>query len=366
MLDKLNPKDVIFLKNPTKDMTGYEKYYEQFEKLKSIYYKGINEDIGSNIINEIIDIYYNEKIFPMNYLSNKSIEDNIIKIKKSKLIIDDNNVLKGRSLYGLDACRNIVNNIHKACGTGRGVNGELSSFCNRKLLFRTIKFVMDSGEVPYPNKIRRAFALTSGSVQNFPPSKAKAVYDKYCKDGYVVYDYSSGFGGRLLGALSSIHDITYIGTDPNTETYINLLELKNIAENCLNKKNKSYIFNNVSEEMIMDENSIDFAFSSPPYFDTEIYSDEETQCNVRYKKYDNWLKYYVDPTIKNIKSSLKPNSLLLTNISNNKKHNLYDDWLDICLKNNFELIEEITFKLTQCGKANRKNEEKIMVLKNIK
>ena len=35
-----------------------------------------------------------------------------------------------------------------------------------------------------------------------------------------IYDPSSGWGGRILGAMSSKKTIHYIGTDPNTDNWI--------------------------------------------------------------------------------------------------------------------------------------------------
>ena len=51
---------------------------------------------------------------------------------------------------------------------------------------------------------------------NYPPMRAKAIFERFCPKGGVIYDYSAGFGGRMLGALSSKNDFIYIGTDPNT------------------------------------------------------------------------------------------------------------------------------------------------------
>ena len=35
--------------------------------------------------------------------------------------------------------------------------------------------------------------------------------------------------------------------------------------------------------------NMDFAFSSPPYFNLEKYSDEETQCYVKFSKLNEWI-----------------------------------------------------------------------------
>ena len=49
-------------------------------------------------------------------------------------------------------------------------------------------------------------------VSNFRPVTASMIYKIFCDSGDVVWDMSSGWGGRLLGSIKS--KINYIGTDP--------------------------------------------------------------------------------------------------------------------------------------------------------
>ena len=59
---------------------------------------------------------------------------------------------------------------------------------------------------------------------NFPPLTAKFLYERFtehfkAQEQINIYDPSSGWGGRLLGAMSvdDNRNIHYIGTDPNTD-----------------------------------------------------------------------------------------------------------------------------------------------------
>ena len=61
---------------------------------------------------------------------------------------------------------------------------------------------------------------------NFPALTAKMLYEKYTEHipsdkKVTVYDPSSGWGGIILGAMSSNKKIHYVGTDPNTDNIIN-------------------------------------------------------------------------------------------------------------------------------------------------
>ena len=69
------------------------------------------------------------------------------------------------------------------------------------------------------NRFRQSLKLYQGSqaVSNFRPSAAKVIYEKF--GGETVWDMSCGWGGRLIGFLSSKNTKHYIGTEPSTKTY---------------------------------------------------------------------------------------------------------------------------------------------------
>ena len=71
--------------------------------------------------------------------------------------------------------------------------------------------------------------------------------------------------------------------------------------------------------------------TSPPYFNVERYSYDDTQSWVRYKTIDEWNKNFLQKTLKKIWNSIKSGGYLLVNISDvytgsggSKK------WLEIC------------------------------------
>lgn len=120
----------------------------------------------------------------------------------------------------------------------------------------------------------------------------------------------------MLGALSSKNNYTYIGTDPNTETYQNLLALGDKIEKVTKKENSFTVYDQGSEDLTLPKGSVDFIFSCPPFFALEKYSEESSQSYNKYKKYDDWLEQYVRPTIKNCFDMLKDNGLFGVDIMN--------------------------------------------------
>ena len=86
------------------------------------------------------------------------------------------------------------------------------------------------GQKLFPAGIQ-AFRLGLGQpAVNFPPLTARWIYENYTQhipkeETLNIYDPSSGWGGRILGAMSSHRKIHYIGTDPNTDNSIDDLEI---------------------------------------------------------------------------------------------------------------------------------------------
>ena len=59
----------------------------------------------------------------------------------------------------------------------------------------------------------------------------------------------------------------------------------------------------------------DIVFSSPPYFNVERYSYDDTQSWVRYKNIDAWNKEFLHKTIANVWPTLKKGGILAVNIA---------------------------------------------------
>lgn len=154
-------------------------------------------------------------------------------------------------------------------------------------------------------------------ASTFLATVAKYIYDTYSEKDGIVYDYSAGFGQRLLGAMACKNNLQYIGTEPWSESFKNLNKLSKF----IFKQDRCKIYNIGSENFYQEElkEKVCLAFSSPPYFNTEIYCQEETQCNL--KSYEDYLNYW-EKTCDNIFKMLKINGNFIVNISEKYKDDL--------------------------------------------
>lgn len=147
------------------------------------------------------------------------------------------------------------------------------------------------------------------SISMFKPSVAKYVCLKYSNPGDLVGDYSAGFGGRMLGAVSAGRK--YQGTDPLT-----IPELNEMAKH-FGFKDSVKLINSGSEAFKGKENSLDLCWSSPPYYDQEYYSDEDSQA---YNKGEDYFyNVYWKKTLENCRYMLKPGKWFGLNVKNYPK-----------------------------------------------
>lgn len=176
------------------------------------------------------------------------------------------------------------------------------------------------------------------SVSNFRPTAAHALYKHFCVEGGTVLDMSSGFGGRLLGAMKA--GVHYIGYDPSTPSHKGVVEMaKDFGYN-----DKCELILDGSENINQPQNSIDFAFTSPPYFDTEKYSNDEGQSYIKFKTKDAWLDGFLKETFARVHTCLKPKRIMAINIANVPNYKtIEDDAVKAALEVGFEHVD--TWKL---------------------
>jgi len=152
-------------------------------------------------------------------------------------------------------------------------------------------------------------------ASNFRPGYALSMYRRFAFDDAVVLDTSTGYGGRLVGFLASTC-ARYVGIDPNTETIAandcmaaDLAGARDVHLICLPAED-------VTDEV--EPESIDFAFTSPPYFAKERYSDEPTQSCNRYSSGDEWRDGFLRPMIELQWRALRPDRWAALNIADVK------------------------------------------------
>ncbi len=165
--------------------------------------------------------------------------------------------------------------------------------------------------------------LHRARVANFRPTAARALYALYSKPGDTVVDFSAGFGGRLLGAMTLQRH--YLGIDPAPPQIRGLRQMATALRSLSSATIE--LHEACAEEFLMSltSRSVDLVFSSPPYFDVERYSDEATQSYRRYPAYTLWRESFLRVIIEESYRILRRGGVLIMNVADVRGYPLAQD-----------------------------------------
>ena len=186
------------------------------------------------------------------------------------------------------------------------------------------------------NVLRTMIGLRKYICAQFKPNVSKVIYDKL--NSKNVLDFSAGWGDRLAGFYAGETSEYYLGIDPRKENHPIYEEQSEFYD----KHRSMFEPNKTSEFICQPAEDVDFTeykdkfdtvFTSPPYFNVERYSYDDTQSWVKYKEIDEWNENFLQKTLKNLWCSVKSGGYLLVNISDvysNSKWSTDRGWLEIC------------------------------------
>lgn len=200
-----------------------------------------------------------------------------------------------------------------------------------------IRGILNSSETSINPAVLRSFISKRSYVASqFKPSVAKAIYDYF--EGENIIDLCAGWGDRLAGFYASKKGKSYFGIDPNTTITNNYKRQIECYETICHKE-AEVICGCAEDDSVVYPKS-DLIFTSPPYFNTERYSEDSTQSYIKYQKLQIWLESFLFKSIKKSFDSLCKSGHLILNISD-----VYSDGqiLSIC-EPMIKYAEELGFK----------------------
>ena len=184
-------------------------------------------------------------------------------------------------------------------------------------------------------------AIKFNPVTIYSPIMTKSIVKELeCK---TVFDPCIGWGGRIIGTTCLGNDYHYTGCEPFTKTFAGLETL--VKD--LKIENQVKLYNSPVENILdqLNEKRFDMCLTSPPYFDLEVYSHEETQSINNYKTYEEWINGFIRPIIEFVcKNVDKYSCWSVKNIKTDKKYNLLDDVIKIHEMNGWKLDRQFSIK----------------------
>ena len=178
----------------------------------------------------------------------------------------------------------------------------------------------------------------SGSprIDEFRPSKVRRIALEFnvCRSSRVL-DPCAGWGGRVGGFCSGCD--SYSAVDPSTRT---MAGLQRMAREFIAPFRPSFVADLHClpfEESELEPDSFDFAMTSPPYFDTELYGDSEpTNSHNRYADFGAWVSGFYEPFLCRTMEALKSGATFVCNIGS-RRWPLDEELRRVCDEQNYSV-----------------------------
>lgn len=182
---------------------------------------------------------------------------------------------------------------------------------------------------PNPNEAKWELAKKYNYkiATTFMPMYAKSIYEYF--GAKSVLDPCSGWGDRMCGSLASTCVKRYVGFDPNRNLVPGYKKIQaDFGNRVLVDDPKHYhvkfdggyeIYSIPFElgEKRLGEERFEFAFTSPPFFDYEDYSEDNPV-------YTNWYKEFYEPLFILTEGRLYPNSFFAIHIDDTSAGKIRD------------------------------------------
>lgn len=269
------------------------------------------------IISRKVAEYYQEQGFPYYSLS----DSEKLKCISRLYEFDVNSLeLEGDELQQNMLGLNFINSYHPQmwnvlCGNAK--KSPYDVFMDITLLEQAIfKRINLSDTKLQPFNIRKSLKIFGGySVSNFRPTIAKYIYKKFCFSGGKTFDPCMGYGGRLFASLVS--GVNYIGADPSSSQLQGNEKLYKDAISLFPRisSNKAKFYLSPFEDLNINNEEYDLVFTSPPYFDKEKYSYEDTQSFIRYPTYLEWRDSFLFRLIEKSYHAIKLGGYFIINVA---------------------------------------------------
>ena len=204
--------------------TGYEHVEDKLKTYTKEHWESADEAGKESIVDEVFDIYRSVNVIPITYFTLEGCKQELKSISTKTHSVNEGKISVGNTA-GQNFSRFWFPNMQEAYTRKDKMVSMRARFYDDTRLKRAISFCYkdrdEADKSVLPANIRRALDLVSGgTIANFKPMNARAVFEYICPTMWGnVLDFSSGYGGRMIGSMTSNMRYNYTGIDPNTKTH---------------------------------------------------------------------------------------------------------------------------------------------------
>ena len=186
----------------------------------------------------------------------------------------------------------------------------------------------------------------------FPVTTAKFVYSRYKPTS--VIDPCFGWGDRMGAAYACPHVTRFHGIDPRRDARVAFHQQDEIYNECRAAHPasccKGTFTQGRAEVCPMPKETFDIAFTSPPFFNLEIYADDKTQSAQMYTLLSQWMNGFLLPLLNRLSACLSHNGILAIHMKDAPRTRICDSMLQFVKERvpymTFE--ERLDMKMASC------------------
>lgn len=239
-----------------------------------------SEEEKSKRLDALVDIY-KSKGFPWKLLPTEADPLVLSKVARGKINVGDDSV-SSVGWSGQAEC--LLAHPHRYEVSYRGYESVVEAFQNEATLRKAISFQLKVGDPVTPKRVLRALSALLKGPTNFPPVLARWLVDTYAPENGVILDPCAGFGGRLLGAIASRKNVSYVGFDPEPLTVAG----NNLLASRIGASHRASVRQSFVEDTETPWPKAALLIACPPYFDRENYGEASSQILTRYRDLEEW------------------------------------------------------------------------------
>jgi len=227
------------------------------------------------------------------------------KLSSQTMHVDPEGFVRPYTYRGTTVCASFFPN--RADARYRGALSLREAWQDDTKLKSAIKVQLNAGHPTTGPRVLKALMMLCRTPSVFRPGVTKFVCDRYGVPGGVMWDPCAGYGGRLFGVMASGMGL-YIGTDVEPATIEGnraLAEALSCSEKCKLVHARAETFD--------PKVPLDLVFTSPPYFDLEVYGESSKKA-LSYSNINDWVGAFLAPLIKTAFSRLRSGGHLVLNL----------------------------------------------------
>ncbi len=174
--------------------------------------------------------------------------------------------------------------------------------------------IVEKVSQPTHEKLSDEVYKNVAGCNNFRPGLLTGMIKLLGKDTPInsVLDFSSGWGDRLIGAIAA--GVSYVGVDPNSCVHVGY---KQIIDKFAEDSSKYIMIEAPFQTAELPvETHYDLVFTSPPYFNLEIYSDDASQSVSEFTQPDDWFNGFLITSLRKAWNVLNSNGFMVIIINN--------------------------------------------------